>query len=82
MQLEDESELDLCLLLRRLSWREIKLDLHSVVGRAAAAFGANPVDVLLVVFDITRFAVDAVLSVDHKPLTVDAVFTRHKLVDS
>lgn len=55
---------------------------HSVVGRAAAALGADPVDVLLVVFDITRLAVDAVLSIDDQPLTVDAVLSRDELVDT
>ena len=55
---------------------------HSVVGRAAAALGADPVDVLLVVFDITRLAVDAILSVDHQPLTINTVLTRNKVVDA
>ena len=55
---------------------------HSVVGRAAAALGADPVDVLLVVFDITRLAVDAVLSVDHQPLTINPVLPRNEVVDA
>ena len=37
---------------------------HSVVGRATAAFRADPVDVLTVVLDVAGLAVDAVGGVD------------------
>ena len=81
MQLEeDESDLDPWIL--KIGGKLDKFTSHSVVGRAAAALGADPVDVLLVVFDITRLAVDAVLSVDDQPLAVDAVLARNVLVDA
>ena len=59
-----------------------KFTSHSVVGRSAAALGADPVDVLLVVFDVTSLAVDAILSVDHQPLTINTVLPRNKVVDA
>jgi hypothetical protein len=37
---------------------------HSVVSGSTATFRCNPVDVLTDVLDITRFTMDAVLSVD------------------
>ena len=40
--------------------------LHIRIIRTAAAFGRHPSDVLVGVFNIAGFAVDAVLRVDHK----------------
>ena len=54
--------------------------LHAVVCRPPAALWADPVDVLAVVLDVARLAVDAVLRVDHQPHAVLAVLPRHVLV--
>lgn len=40
---------------------------HARVGRAATAFGADPVDVLAGVFDVARLAVYAILCIDLQP---------------
>ena len=39
---------------------------HAIVSGSASIFWTHPVDVLAVVFDVTSFTVNAVLSVDHK----------------
>ena len=52
---------------------------HPVVGGAAAALGADPVDVLAGVLDVARLAVDAVLGVDHQLHPID-VLPGHVLV--
>lgn len=44
--------------------------LHSIVGRAAAALGHDPVDVLTGVLNVARLAMDAVLGVDLQTLTL------------
>ena len=54
--------------------------LHSVVGGSSAALGADPVDVLGVVLDVARLAVDAVLRVDHQAHPVLPVLPSHVLV--
>ena len=54
--------------------------LHAVVCGSSAALGADPVDVLRVVLDVARLAVDAVLRVDHQPHAVLAVLAGHVLV--
>ena len=53
---------------------------HSVVGGPAASLGTDPVDVLLVVLDITGLAVDAVLRVDHQPHAVLPILAGNKLI--
>lgn len=55
--------------------------LHSVVGRAAATFRDNPVDVLAWIFYVASFAMDAVLGVDLElfPFTI---FSWHVFVYS
>ena len=40
---------------------------HIRIIRSAAAFRRNPRDVLVRVFDIAGFAMDAVLPIDHEP---------------
>ena len=52
---------------------------HAIVSGSAPIFWTHPVDVLAVVFDVTSFTVDAILSVDHKFHAV-GVFTRHVFV--
>jgi hypothetical protein len=42
-------------------------NLHVRVIRASAAFGSDPVDVLSRVFDVARFAMNAVLGIDLQP---------------
>merc|ERR1719331_1244800 len=56
--------------------------LHAVVGGPAAALRADPVDVLRVVLDITRLAVDAVLRVDYQLRSLLAILPGHVLVDA
>src|SRR5262245_65436677 len=60
-------------------WTARKNGSRVVLVRSAAAFGRDPCDVPVRVFDIARLAVNAVLRVDHElqigPLT-------HPLVDS
>jgi hypothetical protein len=52
---------------------------HSVVSGSTATFRCNPVDVLTNVLDITRFTMDAVLSVDGQFLAA-SVFRRDEFV--
>ena len=55
---------------------------HSVICWSATALWADPVDILRVVLDITCLAVNAVLGVDHKPLTILTILSGDVLVDT
>ena len=54
--------------------------LHAVVCWPPTALWADPVDVLAVVLDVARLAVDAVLRVDHQAHPVLTVLPSHVLV--
>lgn len=55
--------------------------LHTAVGRTATPFRRHPVDILRWIFDVARFTVDAILSVDLKTLPI-ATLIWHILVNA
>ena len=57
-----------------------RLTLHIRIIGAAAAFWTDPIDVLVRVFDIARFAVDAVLRIDLEAF--GAVWFLNPLIDT
>lgn len=63
-----------------LVWLSV-LDLHSIVSRSTARFGYHPIDVLRGIFDVTSFAMDAVLRVYLQSIPT-AVFGWHIFVNT
>ena len=51
------------------------LILHSVISRSTATFRANPVNILTVIFYVTGFAMNAILSIYHQSITIDSIFS-------
>ena len=51
------------------------LVLHSVISWSTATFRANPVNILTIIFYVTGFAMNAILSIYHQSITIDSIFS-------